>query len=181
VLDIGAADGALFRRLGDRIGRGVGIDPDAPEGPAANDGRFRFIRGRFPDDLDPVEQFDVVTAMAFFEHVPDAQRHSVAAACFRAIKPGGLCILTVPSAAVDTILDVLIRLRIVDGMHEEEHHGFDAARTPEIFQSAGFTLHTRRRFQMRVNNLFVFSRPSAHIDVLVEAEDRQEEAAQHDP
>lgn len=156
VLDVGAADGVLFRRLGDRIGSGVGIDPDAETGAVGN---FRLVRGKFPEALEPGETFDVVTALAFFEHVPDAERDAVAAACFRAVKPGGRCILTVPSAAVDKILEVLIGLRIIDGMHEEEHHGFDPALTPAIFGAAGFALHARRRFQLGLNNLFVFVRP----------------------
>src|SRR5215475_10332172 len=68
VLDIGAADGVLFRRLGDRIAGGVGIDPDAPRTVLGN---VRLVPGKFPDDLDSGETFDVVTALAVVEHLDD--------------------------------------------------------------------------------------------------------------
>ena len=65
------------------------------------------------------------------------------------------------AAMVEEIEDVLIRLRIIDGMHEEEHHGFQPSQTPEIFERAGFALETNRRFQLGLNNLFVFTKPKA--------------------
>ena len=157
MLDIGACDGVLFRRLGARISGGVGIDPDASP---ANDGSVRLIGGMFPDDLDTTELFDAVTALAVFEHVDDDARDVFAAACLAQLKPGGRCILTVPSPMVDHVLDVLIRLRILDGMHEEEHHGFDATQTPAIFTGAGFELGKARKFQLGLNNLFVFRKPA---------------------
>lgn len=155
VLDVGTADGALFTRLGDRIGSGVGIDPDVA---SRTDGRFRYLHGRFPEDLDTAEEFDVVTALAFFEHVQDDERDAIADACFAALAPGGHCILTIPSPAVDHILTVLVGLHVIDGMHEGEHHGFDVRRTPDIFENAGFKLLTRGRFQLALNNLFVFEK-----------------------
>jgi hypothetical protein len=61
---------------------------------------------------------------------------------------------------VDRVLDVLIRLRVLDGMHEEEHHGFEASLTPGFFTAAGFELEKARRFQLGLNNLFVFRKPA---------------------
>jgi len=156
VLDIGAADGVLFRRLGHRIAGGVGIDPDAPASGPAN---VRLLNGRFPEDLEIADEFDAVIALAVFEHVEDDDRDAFVVACFDRLKPGGRCILTIPSPLVDHILTVLVGLRIIDGMHEGEHHGFDVGETPAIFERAGFDLLKKRRFQLGLNNLFVFSKP----------------------
>jgi cyclopropane fatty-acyl-phospholipid synthase-like methyltransferase len=157
VLDIGACDGVLFRRLGSRIATGVGIDPDASPTSEMN---VRLIAGRFPDDLDTTESFDAITALAVFEHVDDNARDAFATACLANLKPGGRCILTVPSPMVDDILKGLIKLRVLDGMHEEEHHGFEATQTPSIFRRAGFELEKARKFQFGLNNLFVFRKPA---------------------
>jgi 2-polyprenyl-3-methyl-5-hydroxy-6-metoxy-1,4-benzoquinol methylase len=157
VLDIGAADGVLFRRLGDRIAGGVGIDPDAP---ASVSGKVRLVPGKFPEDLDSGETFDVVTALAVFEHLDDDERDSFAAKCFAHLEPGGRCILTIPSPLVDPILKVLVGMRIIDGMHEGDHHGFEPNEAIDIFRCAGFSLERAHRFQVGLNNLFVFSRPN---------------------
>jgi hypothetical protein len=70
-------------------------------------------------------------------------------------------VVTVPHAAVDRILDVLIALRLVDGMAHEEHHGFEAASTPALFEAAGFTLTLCHRFQLGLNSLYVFAKPAS--------------------
>jgi 2-polyprenyl-3-methyl-5-hydroxy-6-metoxy-1,4-benzoquinol methylase len=162
VLDVGCADGALFGRLGTRVGEGVGIDPDwsSPPGGLSQqpERHLHFVRGRFPDDLPDMGPFDVVTALAVLEHVPKEAQQGWAEACFRCLRPGGTAILTVPSPAVDRILAVLCALRILDGMETEEHYGFDPSATTELLQAAGVRLMVARRFQLGLNTLFVFRR-----------------------
>lgn len=72
--------------------------------------------------------------------------------------PGGRIIATVPEPAVDRIVDVLLRLGLADGMALHEHHGFSPSETRAIFEPAGFRLLAHRRFQLGLNNLFVFER-----------------------
>ena len=161
------------------------------------------IRGFFPQDLDGETGFDAVTALAFFEHVPDEEQAAVARACFDVVRPGGRCILTIPAPAVDRILDVLVKIKVIDGMHEEEHHAYEPEQTGSIFGRAGFGFVARKRFQLGLNNLFVFDAPgrepsgrfrltlllqvvgggvgAEHPDLLVQSQNRQEEARQHDP
>jgi hypothetical protein len=79
-------------------------------------------------------------------------------ACNDALVPGGRVVLTVPSPVVDRILDVLVFLRLVDGMSLEQHHGFEASETPTLFEREGMTMTLHERFQLGVNNLFVFQR-----------------------
>ncbi|MDP9276260.1 MAG: class I SAM-dependent methyltransferase [Chloroflexota bacterium] len=156
VLDIGCADGALFRALAKRIARGVGIDPDLAGD--RGDGTIRLVRGRFPDDLRTKEQFDVITMLAVFEHLDDGEQRRVAAACADLLRHGGRVVLTVPEPVVDRIVRALARFGLVAGMALHEHHGFDPRLTVERFPPGDFGLEYREKFQFGLNNLFVLRR-----------------------
>lgn len=158
VLDIGCHDGALFRQRADRLGGGVGIDPLADPATRLAPG-FRLVRGSFPADLPGGAPFDVVTCLAVLEHVPGAAQRDFLAACAAQLKPGGRLIVTVPAPAVDTILRWLARLRLVDGMSLEQHHGFAPATTTTLATVAGLVPERHQHFQFGLNNLFVFRRP----------------------
>lgn len=147
VLDVGCADGALFRAAGSRIREGVGIDPDAPGGDP------RLQRGRFPDDLRAAGPFDAITMLAVFEHFAESDRGRVVEACRRLLRPGGRVILTVPAPAVDRIVDVLRALHLVHGMDIEAHHGYDPRETPRHF--SGFRVLTHHAFELGLNHLYV--------------------------
>lgn len=156
VLDVGCADGALFRLLGDHLAGGVGIDPDLPAGRALD--RFSLVAGTFPDDVPPRPPFDAVTMLAVVEHVERAELERWAEACPRLLRPEGALIVTTPSPSADRVLHGLQRLGLIDGMSLHEHHGFDPDDLPGIFSTGGLELVTRRRFQLGFNNLFVFRR-----------------------
>ena len=154
VLDVGCADGALFAVLQGRIAGGVGIDPDAV---ASEHAGVRIVRGRFPEDV-PDERFDAITMLAVIEHLPATSHPAVGAAAARRLATGGRLIVTVPEPAVDRIVELLQRLRLAEGMSLHEHHGFETAGTGAIFGPAGFRLLHHHRFQLGLNNLFVFER-----------------------
>lgn len=156
VLDVGCADGALFRALGTRIAGGVGIDPDLPSD--RDDGAVRLVRGRFPDDLRTTERFDVITMLAVFEHLDDGAQRRAATACAELLRRGGRVVLTVPEPVVDRIVHALARVGLLSGMALHEHHGFETRRTPERFGPAAFALEHRGKFQLGLNNLFVLRR-----------------------
>jgi len=156
VLDIGCADGALFRQLGDRIRAGVGIDSDLAQ--RSVHARYELIPGTFPEALAPREPFDAITLLAVLEHVPTHRQADLARACASHLAPGGRLVITAPGPLVDPILDVLKFLRIIDGIRLEEHHGFDPSDTPTIFGAHGFELLEASRFQLGLNHLFVFRR-----------------------
>jgi SAM-dependent methyltransferase len=156
VLDVGSDDGAMFDYLGDRIEKGLGIDHAVPS--VASNGRWRVIAGTFPDDV-PDERFDVITALAVLEHIPDDRLAPFRDACIERLVPGGRFIATVPSPAVDRILHVLERLKLIHGMALHEHHGFEATSTPAVFSAPQLRLKRARRFQLGLNHLFVFERP----------------------
>ncbi len=156
VLDIACADGALFRLLDCRANGGVGIDLD-PVPPST--AKFTYIQGAFPSAMPAGEPFDVVAALAVVEHIPQQEQSGFAAGCARQLKSGGRLVVTVPSSRVDDILRVMKTLRVVDGMHEEQHHGFDPREAIAMFEGAGLILERHSRFELGLNHLLVFRKP----------------------
>lgn len=157
VLDIGCADGALFEQLGPYIGGGIGIDPDLEH--AVDKSCYSLISGWFPDDLPDARPFDVITMLAVVEHLLPDYLARLVQDCARFLKPEGRLVVTVPSLATDKILDLLKFLHIIDGMSLEEHHGFDPSEVSSIFSVSGLGLIKRKKFQLGLNNLFVFEKP----------------------
>jgi len=157
VLDIGCHQGEFLESLGDRIGPSVGIDPLAQPRKTP---RYRLVRGVFPQaEAFNQGSFDVVSMLAVIEHIPDWRR--VISDCRRILAPGGRVVVTVPSPAVDRVLEILLRLRLVSGMSLEEHHGLDPVRLPPAFVERGFILERWQRFQLGLNNLMVYRRGDA--------------------
>jgi SAM-dependent methyltransferase len=160
VLDVGCFNGELFGKIISRLGSGVGIDPlfDVSLNVFSSD-KVLYIKGYFPHDLpEKSESFDVITALAVFEHIPDASAQEFIASCYDALKKDGRLIMTVPSPSVDKLLGVLQRLHIVDGMSAEEHHKLPTGDISQLFAHNGFALSKHKPFQFGLNNLFVFEK-----------------------
>lgn len=157
VLDVGCADASLYHFF-PGIKRYVGIDPTVE--PQRTEENFQIILGSFPNDLpDNLVNFDNVIMLAILEHIPESAYQPMARRCFEVLKPGGRLVLTVPEPMVDDILHLLQRLHLIDGLSLEEHHAFDTQQVPRIFKQAGFREYARCKFQLGLNNLFVFERP----------------------
>jgi 2-polyprenyl-3-methyl-5-hydroxy-6-metoxy-1,4-benzoquinol methylase len=155
VLDIGCADGTLFRQL-NYLSDGIGIDPEVTPQQLPN---AQLVRGLFPADLPDDRPFDAITMLAVLEHIPHALQPPLAQDCFDHLHPRGRLIITVPSPATDHVLRVLQALRLIHGMLLEQHYGYDVGQTPGLFGSAGFHMMRSSKFQLGFNNLFVFERP----------------------
>lgn len=153
VLDIGCSDAALFDVLPEDCYY-VGVDPELRT--TARSPRMELIHGSFPEALPAGRRYDVVTVLAAFEHVPDDEQPAFIEACHRALVDGGLAILTVPHPRVDDILHVLSALRLIDGIEIHQHHGYDVSQTTALFEGRGFELAQHSRFQLGLNNVFVF-------------------------
>ena len=150
VLDLGCADGALFRQL--PCIRGIGIDPDlrAPfHLPNAV-----LLPGHLPNGLPERSDFDAVTMLAVLEHLPRAVQVQLADKLHSVLQPKGTLILTVPSAKTDRVLVLLKTFRLIHGRSLEQHYGFDAQDTPKLFGS--FRAVHAGKFQLGFNNVFVF-------------------------
>ncbi len=156
VLDVGCADGEMFRQWRGVIGRVIGIDPTLAER-QVGDG-YELLPGTFPDAAPRDVEVDVITMLAVLEHIPRAVQERLADACDALLKPGGRVVITVPSPRVDDILHVLDRLALVDGMSVHEHYGFRPGDTLAVFPQPRYRLLRQQRFQLGLNNLFVFAR-----------------------
>jgi SAM-dependent methyltransferase len=159
VVDVGCLDGTMFERWSGRIGYGYGVDPTLTE--KREEPGYMLYPGLFPGALPAEIECDVITMLAVLEHVPKDAQAELASACERILKPGGRVVITVPSPQVDTILEVLSKLRVIDGMSLEEHYGFEPADTERIFAPPAFRRAEKGRFQLGLNNLFVFEKPAA--------------------
>ena len=161
VLDVGCADGTLFRQVRG-LGASVGMDPDLELDHTPEIPNVRFIRGLFPQALLANEWprmiFDAITMLAVLEHITPDQHPALVSGCARLLRQGGQLIITVPSPAVDHMLAVLTTMRLVHGMSLEQHHGFEPHQTADIFSAHGFQPIAHHRFQLGLNNLFVFQR-----------------------
>ena len=155
VLDVGCHQGELFEYLGERIGPSVGIDPLLKW--EERWGGHELLKLSFEEMAPfPKDSFDAITLLATIEHMHD--KSAVARESYRLLRPNGRVVITVPSLIVDRILDVLVAIRLVDGMSLDEHHGFQPHKLTGIFLQEGFRLMAKRRFQLGLNNLFVFEK-----------------------
>jgi ubiquinone/menaquinone biosynthesis C-methylase UbiE len=155
LLDIGGFDGSFLMRVYPKIRSGVCIDPNLED---KRDGKILLVKARI-DGVLPFSDnsFDVITMIAVYEHL-GRQRELITAEAFRVCRKNGLVLITVPSSAVDAILETLMKIRLIDGMSLEEHDHFNVSDTVGIFEAAGFQLRRRSRFQMGLNNLFIFQK-----------------------
>ena len=159
VLDVGCSDGALFRQASSLIKSGIGIDTEEPS--SWPTGPFTFRHGTFPEVLDDKDRFDVVLMLAVIEHVSDEVRTTWATRVPPLLRRGGRLIITVPAPAVDLILDVGIRFRLLHGMDTVHHHGFNPRIVPQEFSIPPMRLLKASRFEFGLNHLFVFERPNS--------------------
>ncbi len=154
LLDIGCHEGELLKRVKDIIKEGVGIDRHCTTGNIAPN--INLIKGMFPQVIPAGQRYDCITALALLEHIPAESQTAFIKSCHDVLSKDGTLIFTVPAAAVDHVLNILVKLRLAEGMSLEEHFGFDAAITPSLAAKAGFKLLLHQRFQFGLNNLFVF-------------------------
>ena len=60
---------------------------------------------------------------------------------------------------MDTILEVIKRLKLIDGMSLEQHHGFEPRQVLELFRGIdGMNLISQKRFELGLNNLFIIEK-----------------------
>jgi 2-polyprenyl-3-methyl-5-hydroxy-6-metoxy-1,4-benzoquinol methylase len=155
LLDIGCFDRTLLDLAAPMVKKAVGIDPLAEP---FRDGKIETHQGTIPGEHPFKEgEFDCITMLAVLEHIVD--KESLAKECFRLLAPGGRVIITVPHPFVDTILAGLTRMRLIEGMSLEEHHGYDVRQTPGIFAKAGFRLGRAESFELGLNKLFLMEKP----------------------
>lgn len=156
VVDVGCHDGAFFAAARSLVSSGIGIDVQEPDTWVGDP--FELRLGRLPDLVDGGPTFDAIVALAVVEHVPPDELEAWGEAVPALLVPGGRLIITTPSPKVDKLLDLLIGLRLADGMDAEAHHGFDPRDVRRLFETGSMELEVSSRFQLGLNHLFVFRR-----------------------
>jgi len=155
LLDIGTGDGAFLHYLNGHVRDAVGIDPYLTH--RERNGNYQLIPGNFPYDYDENTTFDVITLLATIEHIPMDEHLCVVKGCWKYLNPGGQVILTVPHPHVDRLLDVLKKLRILEGFSMHEHYGFNPECLLHVFK--GWRLLKKDRWELGCNYLFIFEKP----------------------
>jgi SAM-dependent methyltransferase len=153
VLDIGCFEGEFLKKLPKDV-QYYGIDPEAPSSAT-------LVRGYFPADMPASlreRKFDVIVALAVVEHLETEQRIDFYQAARDMLTPGGKLVITIPGPFVDHILEVLAKLKLIDGMDLEHHHGASVADIENDAQLVGFATKKHKRFELGLNHLFVFSK-----------------------
>jgi 2-polyprenyl-3-methyl-5-hydroxy-6-metoxy-1,4-benzoquinol methylase len=156
VLDIGSVDGVMFESWKGYISKGIGVDPTLNE--VIKTEYYELYPGYFPEACPTDMKFNAITLLAVLEHIPTNQQKILAENCFKYLVPGGKLIITVPSPQVDQILEILLKLKLIEGMSLEEHYGYKPEDTERIFAAPLFKLVKKEKFQFGLNNLFVFER-----------------------
>lgn len=159
LLDIGCYQGELLLMAKNRIDAGIGMDPLAEDKFLSD--ILRIMKGNFPADLPPLLSFDVITALAVFEHIPKSAQPDFLKASYACLNPKGFLIISVPDARVDVLLKILTRLKLAKGMSLEEHYGFEVTTLVPMANAAGFELFKHQAFQLGLNNLFVFKKAAS--------------------
>ena len=158
VLDIGCSQGELFQSIEKKLMYGIGFDPNLEQ--EINCNTYKLFPNKFPSEKSKEilrnKTFGVITLLAVIEHIPVNQLDEFVSEFHKYLNSDGIVIITVPAPLVDHILSVLKKIRLIDGMELEEHHGFDVKTLPEIMQKNGFILRKKKYFEISLNTLFVF-------------------------
>jgi 2-polyprenyl-3-methyl-5-hydroxy-6-metoxy-1,4-benzoquinol methylase len=158
LLDIGCSQGEFFIFLQEKNITGTGVDPEVKEPLRALPPGITVIRSVFPSEQYLGDNYDTITALAVFEHIPEMEQKGFAKACYPLLSDKGKVIITVPSPFVDYILHFLKFFRVIDAMNPEQHYGFRPKNTTSLFSENGFRLVLHTKFEFGLNNLFVFEK-----------------------
>ena len=152
VLDLGCGHGGdLLARLAPRIREGIGVDVSVrAEPPAPN---VRLLTGAADAELPlPSGSVDLVTCLAVIEHVDRPE--TLLAEARRVLRDGGRLVLTTPSREAKPVLELVVRLRLIDAAEILDHKRYYAPRELRAaLAAAGFApAGTRvRRFELGLN------------------------------
>ncbi len=83
--------------------------------------------------------FDVVTILAVFEHIEPKKTLVILNEIYRILKPGGICVLTTPSAWAVLPLKIMAKMRLVSPTELAEHkYAYKPLEIAAIFENTPF-------------------------------------------
>ncbi len=97
LLDVGSAHGWFLDEAKRRGMNALGLEPEDATTEQARERGLSVRSGYFPDALADGETFDVISFNDVLEHIPDVD--ATLGACARALRPGGVLSVNIPSAA----------------------------------------------------------------------------------
>lgn len=157
VLDIGSGlDARLLLEVSGRISTGIGLDYRTRK----FKNRKIEVRRYIVKDKLPFKDstFDHVVMLAMIEHLKHPRK--IMKECHRVLKINGSVIITCPSPAADTILEILLKLRIPSLFSDEEEASkhetcFSAPQLENLAKKIGFRKIEVERFELGLNTLLV--------------------------
>ena len=156
VLDVGCGRGDNLKALSSRIKKGVGVDLfDA----SFSQKNLKFIKADFDNEKLPIEpkSIDRIIFLAVLEHLNNPEK--VTSEFYRALKPGGLVILTTPSPYAKPILETLAKLQILNKDEILDHkHYFSKSEIYNLFTRYKFKQEKLSYFQVGMNICGVFKK-----------------------
>jgi SAM-dependent methyltransferase len=154
ILDLGCGfNGNLLNRIKTDIREGFGLDI------SINTEHKDEIIHLEKHDLNqplPFEDctFDIATSLANLEHLENPQ-NSIKE-IFRALKPGGVLLLTTPSIYGKPVLEFLAYLRLVSKQEIEDHKNyFNKKILLDLCKETGFSFSKHQYFQFGMNNFLI--------------------------
>jgi hypothetical protein len=149
LLDVGCHDGSFLRLFPELRVRGV--DTKLPyTGPHLTESSLC--------DFEVQTSFATISALATYEHFSSKEREGFWRLIERSLGAGGQLVMTIPHPWVDGIISLGKKLRLLDGMDDENHQ---AVRLSEVISQAraqGLGLKYLEHFQLGLNRLLVFER-----------------------
>jgi SAM-dependent methyltransferase len=143
ILDVGCGSYPLFlsrTAFAEKFGLDQVVEETHLDDPALK--RITVVKfdveqdGKFPFDDG---FFNVVTALAVFEHIEPQRLVSLLAEARRVLAPGGQVIMTTPAPWTGGILTLMAKLRLVSAVEIEEHEGaYSRAAVHMTLREAGF-------------------------------------------
>jgi len=172
ILDLGAADGLTLlemRRLIGGTGQFHGVElseellsqaPSLPPDTTLHHGDVSHL----PESLER-HSFDLCTALAVLEHLPDPAACLAEAACM--LRPGGVLVVTCPRPIWDDIAGHL-------GLVADEHHEQRMTRQKlvDLFHAAGFERVSYRPFMWAPVGLLTYARVAVPPSLALGLDDR---------
>lgn len=137
----------------------MGVDRDIPPVTISN---LQFLKGTVEDVFPslPPESVDVVTALALIEHLDNPQ--DFVKQCLRVLKPGGVLMLTTPPPVSEPVLELISKLKIINGDEIDEHKNYFNKKTlTQLLNKCEFRTVCAKPFLFGFNLLVVGEKPES--------------------